>query len=70
MRKHRMLVSAIDSLLNKNHQILIKEVIKLQSTQDRIIDLNNNVQNESQYTAQKININNELRLRYLKQPKI
>ena len=53
---NRTLAASIESLLNKkNHQIIIKELIKLQTTHDRIIDLNSNIQNDL-----KININNEL----------
>lgn len=49
------LAASIESLLNKNHQIIIKELIKLQTIHDRIIDLNSNIKNELI-----ININKEL----------
>ena len=49
------LAASIEALLNKNHQIIIKELIKLQTTHDRIIDINSNIKNDL-----KININNEL----------
>lgn len=50
------LLTSIESLLYKNHIFIIKELIKLQTIQDQILDKNSDIQKELN-----ININNELK---------